>query len=49
MKYTLELYGWSVEAMGHSLNDSQVKAIQDLMQSNGYSELWEVRNYLEEE
>ena len=49
MKYTLELYGWSVEAMGHSLNDSQVKAIQDLMQSNGYSELWEVRNDLEEE
>jgi hypothetical protein len=49
MKYKLELYGWSVEAMGHSLNDSQVKAIQDLMQSNGYSELWEVRNYLEEE
>ena len=36
MKYKLELYGWSVEAMGHSLNDSQVKAIQDLMQSNGY-------------
>jgi len=49
MKYTLELYGCSVEAMGHSLNDSQVKAIQDLMQSNGYSELWEVRNDLEEE
>jgi hypothetical protein len=49
MKYKLELYGWSVEAMGHSLNDSQVKAIQDLMQSNGYSELWEVRNDLEEE
>lgn len=49
MKYKLEMYGWSIEAMGHSLNDSQVKAIQDLMQRNGYSELWEVRNDLEEE
>ena len=49
MKYKLEMYGWSVEAMGHSLNDSQVKSIQDLMESNGYSELWEVRNDLEEE
>lgn len=42
------MYGWSVEAMGHSLNDSQVKSIQDLMESNGYSEFWEVRNDLEE-
>jgi hypothetical protein len=42
------MYGWSVEAMGHSLNDSQVKSIQDLMESNGYGELWEVRNDLEE-
>ena len=48
MKYKLEMYGWSVEAMGHSLNDSQVKSIQDLMESNGYGELWEVRNDLEE-
>ena len=37
MKYKLEMYGWSVEAMGHSLNDSQVKSIQDLMESNGPS------------
>ena len=35
------MYGWSVEAMGHSLNDSQVKSIQDLMESNDYGELWE--------
>jgi hypothetical protein len=49
MKYKLEMYGWSVEAMGHSLNDSQVKSIQDLMESKGYSELWEVRHDLEEE
>jgi len=48
MKYKLEMYGWSVEAMGHSLNDSQVKSIQDLMVNSGYSELWEVRNDLEE-
>ena len=47
MKYKLEMYGWSVEAMGHSLNDSQVKSIQDLMESNGHSELWEVRNDLD--
>jgi hypothetical protein len=46
MKYKLEMYGWSVEAMGHSLNDSQVKSIQDLMESNGYSELWEVRKII---
>ena len=49
MKYKLEMYGWSLEAMGFSLNDSQVKSIQDLMESNGYSELWEVRNDLEHE
>ena len=49
MKYKLEIYGWSVEAMGHSLNDSQVRAILDLMENNGYAELWEVRSVLEEE
>ena len=48
MKYKLEMYGWSFEAMGHSLNDSQVRSIQDLIQSNGFGELWEVRHDLEE-
>ncbi|MAR44135.1 MAG: hypothetical protein CMC48_08705 [Flavobacteriaceae bacterium] len=49
MKYKLEMYGWSVEAMGFSLSDGQVKSIKDLMESNGYSELWEARNDLEDE
>lgn len=49
MKYKLEMYGWEVEATGHSLTDEQVKQIQDLMETNGYSELWESRNDLEEE
>ena len=49
MKYKLEMYGWEVEATGHSLTDEQVKQIQDLMETNGYSELWEARNDLEEE
>ena len=49
MKYKLEMYGWSIEAMGHSLNDSQVESIQDLMESDDYDELWEVRHDLEEE
>ena len=47
--YKLEMYGWEVEATGHSLTDEQVKQIQDLMETNGYSELWEVRNDIEEE
>lgn len=49
MQYKLAMYGWAVEATGHSLTEEQVKSIQDLMESNGYSELWEVRNDLEEE
>jgi len=49
MKYKLGMYGWSLEATGHSLSDAQVKSIQDLMNSNDYIELWEVRNNLEEE
>ena len=48
-KYKLEMYGWEVEATGHSLTHEQVKQIQDLMETNGYSELWESRNDLEEE
>ena len=48
MKYKLIMYGWSLEATGHSLTDAQVKSIKDLMKTNGYIELWEVRNDLEE-
>ena len=47
MKYTLEMYGWEVEATGHSLTDEQVKEIQDLMETNGVDELWEVRDDIE--
>ena len=49
MKYKLEIYGWSFEAMGHSITDKQVKSIQNLMKIIGFNELWEVRNDLEEE
>jgi len=47
MKYKLEMYGWEVEATGHSLTDEQVKSIQDLMEVNGVDELWEVRHDIE--
>ena len=47
MKYKLEMYGWEVEATGHSITDEQVKSIQDLMETNGADELWEVRHDIE--
>ena len=47
MRYKLEIYGWEVEATGHSLTDEQVKSIQDLMETNGVDELWEVRHDIE--
>lgn len=47
MKYKLEMYGWEVEATGHSLTDEQVKSIQDLMETNGVDELWEIRHDIE--
>lgn len=47
MKYTLEMYGWELEATGQSLTDEQVKSIQDLMETNGVDELWEVRHNIE--
>ena len=31
VNYKLEMYGWEVEATGHSITDEQVKKIQDLM------------------
>tara|TARA_B110000977_G_C11037247_1_gene477557 strand:+ start:145 stop:288 length:144 start_codon:yes stop_codon:yes gene_type:complete len=42
-KYKLEVYGWEVEATGHSIADKQVKKIQDLIYSKGLNNLWEVR------
>ena len=48
MKYKLELYGWDVEAVGHSITDKQVEDIQSLMKEKGHDELWEVRHDLED-
>jgi len=47
-KYKLNCYGWSLEAIGKSLTDEQVKKIEDLMKKAGYEELWEVRYDLDE-
>lgn len=47
-KYKLNCYGWSLEAIGKSLTDEQVKKIEDLIKKAGYEELWEVRYDLEE-
>lgn len=47
-KYKLNCYGWSLEAIGKSLTDEQVKKIEDLMKKAGYEELWEVRHDLDE-
>jgi hypothetical protein len=38
--YKLEMYGWEVEATGHSITDEQVKKIQDLMFSKGLNNVW---------
>ena len=48
MKYTLETHGWTVDASCHSLTDEQVSKIQEIMTENGYDELWEMRNEIEE-
>ena len=47
-KYRLELYGWEVEAVAHSLTDKQVEGIQSLMKEKEYGELWEARWDIEE-
>ena len=49
MKFTVNTYGWEIEAVGHKLTDSQFDKIQALMEVNGYEELTEVRNDLESE
>jgi len=49
MKYSMDLYGWDVETTAHSITDEQVSSIQELMELNGYEELWEVRHDLEDE
>ena len=47
-KYKLNCYGGSLEAIGKTLTDEQVKKIEDLMKKAGYEELWEVRHDLDE-
>ena len=47
-KYKLNCYGWSLEAIGKTLTDEQVKKIEDLMKKAGYEELWEVRHDLDD-
>lgn len=48
-KYKLELWGWELEATGHTISDKQVEDIQSLMKRKEVDELWEVRHDLEEE
>ena len=48
-KYKLEMYGWEVESIGHSITDEQVKSIEDLIKTKGVNELWEVRFDIEDE
>jgi len=48
-KYKLEVYGWEMEAVGHSITDEQVDRIQELLDENEYDELSEARWDLEEE
>jgi hypothetical protein len=47
-KYKLEFYGWELEGVGHSLTDEQVVQIKEIVEENGYKELWETRSDLEE-
>jgi hypothetical protein len=43
-KYVLNVWGWEMEAIGHSISDEQVERIQEIIDDNEYDELWEVRN-----
>jgi len=48
-KYKLQVYGWEMEALAHSITDEQVQRIQEIMDENEYEELSECRWELEEE
>jgi len=48
-KYKLNVYGWEMEAIGHSITNEQVQSIKDLMEENEYTELWECLYDLEDE
>jgi len=47
-KYTLNSYGWSMEAVGKSLTDEQVEQIKSKMEELGYLEFYEIRHELDE-
>jgi len=47
-KYKVEFYGWEMEAQGYSLSDEQVEQVRELMEDNGYDELWEIRSEMED-
>lgn len=47
-KYKVEFYGWEMEAQGYSLSDEQVEQVSELMEDNGYDELWEIRSEMED-
>lgn len=48
MKYTVNTYGWSMEALGKSLTEEQVQLIKEKMTEKGYSELYEIRFEIED-
>jgi len=48
-KYKLEVYGWEMEALAHSITDEQVERIQEIMDENEYDDLTEARWDLEDE
>lgn len=48
MKYTLNTYGWSMEAVAKELTDEQVQMIKNKMEEEGYDELHQIRFELDE-
>lgn len=48
-KYKLNVYGWEMEAVGHSITNEQVQSIKDLMEENGYESVSECIFELEDE
>ena len=48
-KYKLNVYGWEMEAVGHTLTNEQVQSIKDLMEENGYESVSECIFELEDE
>ena len=42
-KYTLNSYGWSMEAIGKSLTNEEVLKTEELIKEKGSEFIWEVR------